>query len=80
MAVAEIDEMRLNHLIEEIDEANDGTITLAEFTRWMVKTYRSYLERPSLAPDRVREVMAEVYNPPEYNTWVQPKDELEQYS
>lgn len=80
MAVAEIDDRRLTQLMNEIDEAGDGTISLAEFTRWMVKTYRSYLERPSLAPDRVNKLIDEVYNPAEYNAWVTPKDELDNYS
>lgn len=62
MASAPLDERQVDKVMSELDDG-DGTISLTSFSRWMMRTYTSFLEDPSLVHDKAEDAFPDhVYN------------------
>ena len=62
MASAPLDDARVDAVLSELDDG-DGTISLTSFSRWMMRTYTSFLEDPSLVHDTAEDAFPDhVYN------------------
>ena len=61
MASAPLDDARVDAVLAELDDG-DGTISLTSFSRWMMRTYTSYVKDPSLIQDSVSKWPDIVYN------------------
>ena len=66
MATAPLDEAKvdtiLNELADAVDAEEGGQISLGSFSRWMGRTYSSYMHNPALVKDSTAKWREEVYN------------------
>ncbi|KAL3919477.1 MAG: hypothetical protein SGPRY_005616 [Prymnesium sp.] len=61
MASAPIDEERLQLVLNDL-AGDDGRITIASFSQWMMDEYTSYLQDPSRVQDSITKWPDFVYN------------------